>query len=417
MATQFIAPREVIEVKEQFPDENILILDTENTNKAKGSDTYFIPVLIKRLVGKPTRCSLKITKQIIASNAKIGFGVKPKDAKDVRVTFRKLEAKDLEDTDYPEENHTALLKFNDDLIKAKEILANEYAALVESDVLEYEGDKFEVGSCRTVHNFRQTTRKASKEEIAADKKLPKEDRQVSKDKKLPLPMTLYRTKLSADIKNGQKIGQYTKKGHRYIVFDARKAKKNGMKPVVAKVRKNGKLVDLTTDSARNFVTYMSLVGGVENYECVCLSSFGISFIVKFRDLHVWPHKQMKTQTLDEEDFDGMAMMGTSGYDSDAEIEEPESKSGDESDDFDEGPEVIATKKSKKSKKSKKKPEPKSDSESGEEFMDDEPESNAEESEAEESEADDDAEASDDEDYEPPKMKNRTKKSKLKSSRK
>jgi hypothetical protein len=394
MSSSYITPEELIEVKRQNPDTNILSINFDKIGKAKDNDTWYLPILCKRLTGGPTSVNVKITKQVITSNAKIGFGVKPKDAKDVRVTFRKLFPEDLTDTDYPVANHLALTKFNNKFIDATDILANEYEDLVSSCVLDYDGTKFEVQSCKTVHNVRQTTRKASQEEIVADKNLPKAERQIV-DKKLPFPngIKLYRIKLAADLKNGQKIGQFTKKGHRYTVFDARKAtKKNNYAPVVAKIKIKGKLTDLTTDTAKNFVTYMSLVTGVINFECVCVSSFGISFIAKFRDLHVWPHKPTVNKLVDEEDILEMATMGTSGYNSDDEVEdEPETKNGDDLDDLDDFDgevedepvtNTINTKKSNRTKQSNKSKKAAKNNGDAEKYLDNEPASNDAEDEPE-----------------------------------
>lgn len=427
MSKRFATPAEIIEVKSKYPDENILSVDLDNINTSKDGNTYYLPVLCKRLVGRATRVGMKLVKQIIASSGKIGSGVDEAKATDVRIAFRRLDKETLEATDYPVELHDTLIKISHELCDAYDILCDEYLDLVNTVILPYDGTKFRLGKAKTIFNVKQTMRDATNEEIKEDKKLPKDERKVI-NKQLPLPFAIYRAKVPANINNGQKLGRYTKDGHQYIVFDARRATKaNGYKKSVAKVRVKGQPTDLTTSNAKHFITYMSLIGGVLNFECICLSSFGISFITKFRDLHVWPHKPMTTITLDEDDMASMALMGASGYDSDVDVDEPDSKDSnadtDDSDsDFDESkPEPIKTKKSskRKSTSSKRKSTSKSSkrkskSKPVEEFLDDEPGSNdSASSEADssgsESESDDKVEDS------PPKIKNRTSK-KLKSNR-
>jgi hypothetical protein len=325
MAAQFITPREIIEIKEQSPDENILTLDIDNINygKNKTFPTSYIPFKCKRLVGPPTQINLKLHQQISSSNAKISFGVLPKDAKDVRITMIKFIIDDLENTDYPEDKKLLLIQKNNEAIKALHILKSEYEDLVNTDILTYDGEKFELGDCRNINNICQTHRKASKEEKRDDKKLPKDERLVNKMGKIPLPHALYRLKILADYET-KKLGYKTKNGHKYVVFDARKANKsNKFKPVVAKVKSKGNPTDLTTDNAKHFITYMSLFSGLFNFDSICISKSGISLMGKFHDIHIWPHKPMTIKTIDEDEMAEMAYVGATGYDSDAEIDEPE----------------------------------------------------------------------------------------------
>lgn len=432
MSSHHITPAEVIEVKAAHPDENILSINISKINKSKDGKTQYIPLMCKRLSGPPTLCALKLVKQIIASNGKIAYGIKPEEARDVRIVFRRLTTDDMNDTDYPVETHKALLKFNRELCDAIDILVSEYMDFVKTVILKYHGAAYRVGKQKKVHNIKQSMRDASDEEIGVDNELPEDERKIV-DGQLPLPTTLYRTKLPANHANGQRLGQFTKKGHRYNVFDARKVNKaNKFKPVVAKVRSQGRLVDLTTTNAKHFITYMSLVGGILNFECICLSTFGISLITKFRDLHVWPHKPMKTKTLEAEDFIDMAAMGASGYKSDEDIDEPKDDA-DPEDDFDEEPRVIqprrrptrparTTRNTRSARPRKVKTPPPTDEE---EFYDDEPEDEPEDNEDEPEDAEPEVDGEDEpegdgeepvnEDAEgaAPRIRNRTSKPKAK----
>jgi hypothetical protein len=421
MASQFITPKEIIEVKKLFPNDSIFTLDVDNTKESNNKTflTYYIPFTCRRLVGNPTRLNLKVTKQVISSNAKISFGILPKDAKDVQVVFRALNKEDLAGTDYLPPVHKSIVEQNNEFIQALDIIADDYEMMVNSDVLPYDGDKFELRD-RKVHNVRQTHRKASKEEKKEDKKLPIEERIINIDNKTPLPYPLYRAKIQADFIS-KKLGVSTKKGHRYNVFDARKVTKaNKYKPVVAKLREGRLPVDLTTDNAKHFITYMSLIGGVMDFDSVCVSKSGISLKCSFRDIHVWPHKPMKIITLDDDDIADMANMGVSGYDSGADIDEPEEKNNEcDVDDFGKSrkhkSQPIKTKHSNsrnKTQKLKKKSDDdevylKDDVDDEPEERDDEPEEASEEAseeEASEEEASEE-EASEEEDL-PPKNKNK-----------
>jgi hypothetical protein len=449
MSAQFITPEEVIAVKAKFPDSCILLLDIDNTkeNSNKTFPTSYIPLKIQRLSGNPTRVNLKISKQILASNAKIPFGVLPKDAKDVRTVFRLLTKDDLADTKYLENRHEELLKQNAELIRAFDILCDEYESISSEKIVNYLGNSFTVGKNKTINSIRQSMRNASKDEQRADNKRDADKRQVV-DGKIPLPVSLYRIKLTANI-HTKVLGQHTGTGHRYVVYDARKVKKSsGCKPVVAKIRSNGSMVDLNTDNAKHFITYMSLSGGVIDFDSVCISKSGISLSNKWRDIHVWPHPTMVSKTIDEDELAEMASMGASGFDDEIDIsniDEPKpngddngNDNGDDSEeDFLDEPVKVKTGKKKNISKSSKKAVTKSSKKAVtkssrktskkkeaevEEFLDGEPESNeeAEESNEEAEESNEEAEESNEEEAEEsneeeaevpkskPKLKSKTK---------
>lgn len=419
MSSQFITPKEIIELKSKYPEECLFTIDASNTKKNKNVNfpTYYIPFKVKRLHGPPTRLNFKIVKQLLASSAKIPFGVTLETAKDMRITFREMRNEDLTDTNYPEHLHDNLLKYNQELIEAFNIINDEYRTMVEQQVLTYDGTQFELSANETINSFKQSERKASIEEKKADKALPKNERVIVKGL-IPLEIPLFRIKLTAD-QQSRKIGQNTKNGHKYVVFDTRKTTKKNPKPVVAKVKSKGKMVDLTLDNAKYFITYMSLVGGVIDFDSVCISKSGISLSNKWRDLHVWPHPQMKTKTMEDEEVVEMASFGASGFDDDIDIDDlnqsdnKQDDSDNSDDDLDVPVKQKATKKQTKTTakskaktttkttttKSKARTKVQSDEE---EFMDDEPTANDADDDDDEDDADDvndskDAEEDNDED--------------------
>ena len=90
MTTTQLTPKEVIELKKQNPNTNILSLDYNNIYTSKKNPVGFIPILIKRLNNdKPSKIRLVFKKQIIASGAKLVKDVKLEDAKHATVTYKK----------------------------------------------------------------------------------------------------------------------------------------------------------------------------------------------------------------------------------------------------------------------------------------------------------------------------------------
>lgn len=406
----YITPAEVIAVKEKYPDESIIIADVAKVrrNSNKSRPTQYIPVLIKRLVGKPTRCQLKINAQVACSNAKLPYGADD-EKEDVKVSnvlllYRKIEVKDLEETDYKENQHDSLVASNNEFTKALEIIATDYLRTVEEQVL-VKNKHFKVKN-KDVHCFMQTRRDATDDEKKENDRLDEEEKYVDEDDKVALDYPLFRLKIKAN-QETQELGYSSGKDrkHVYMVYDIRKMSgknKNGKKgkPQIAKV-KTGERRDktpiyshLTTTNARHFITYMSLTGGLIEFDSICLSTFGVSLMNKFKELYVWPHKPMNRQSIDEEDIDMMAQLGTSGYDDEATIPDDEDEK--------------VERKSSRSKKSSKKSSSKNtaDDEYEEEYLDEndsdsEPDDNQEES-SEEDDDDDSSSPEPEEEDEPPK---------------
>ena len=323
MANTFFTPEDIIALHEKHGAGNLFHANTNETkiNKNKDHPTYYIPFTCITMAGRHAKLSLKIKKQILSSSAKISHGQTDQTANDVRVSYTLIEEKDLFNTDYPEDKRAELIKMNANLIKALDIIADEYELMINREIIPYEGDKFALKQNQTINSFRQTHRKASLDEIAAEMRLAKEERRLNKLKKLPLPRALYRIKIPANTTT-KKLGRvnFQTKKHEFIVFDARKSTaENKFKPVVAKLKSDGKLVDLTVSNAKHFITYMSLSGGRIDFHDTCVSQSGISLTYRFNDLHIWPHKPMKTETMTDDDMAEMAEAGTSGFNDDLDI--------------------------------------------------------------------------------------------------
>lgn len=396
MSSSSFTPKDIIASKKKFGDDSRLLkADIANTRKNKNpkQPTYYIPVNFKNVAGKQQPINLKFVRQLISSNAKLPHGAESSDAKFLNVSFKKLELKDLEGTEYPEDKKEGLLTSNAEFIEALSIIADEYIACVKDEINKYKGEKFRIIE-RKLNCFRQDRRLGS-----ADDENQDEDGKVAID-------PIYRIRLEADPET-KKLGRSSDRGHQYVVFDMRKSEKEAKetgKPkrdIVARVMVKGKPVDLNISNAKHFISFMSLTSGIIHFECICLSRSGISLKCRFRSLHVWRHKTMKQESLGEEDRDDMAEYGYKGGDDedlDVNVDEPE----EDEDDADSKPSKNKSKskpsgKSGKSNKAMSKALNTDDDD--EQPFDDEPDD-----EPEEHDADDPDDA---EEKSPPKVNNKT----------
>jgi hypothetical protein len=330
MSSLYLEPKDIIAIKQKYPKECILkiLADKTRKNKNEKQPTYYIPIVIKNLAGKYVSCNLKFGRQIITSNAKIPFGVDSETAKDVRISYRRIKDEDLEGTEYDPSKYEDLKASNKEFIEALDIIADEAIALCKT-VLKSKSDKYKINKNKTINSFRQTHREATEDEV--------NDKLADEDDKIKLETPIYRLKLPAD-PNTKKLGYFSdQKGHTYNVFDMKKASqaaKNSKAPqkVVAKIKTPNGYVDLDVNNAKHFISYMSLTGGVVNFDCICISKSGLSQMQKIRELHVWKHKSMSVPAIDNEDIQQAAEYGNNNEDEeevnlDEPVETKTSKSG------------------------------------------------------------------------------------------
>lgn len=319
MSSFTISPKEIIKVKQMFPDEDLMKLNMGEIRscKNKSYNTKYIPVSFKRETGEYKRLCLKLVKQITSSNIKLPAkaGENPKN---LLVSYRKMEDEDLKKSDYPKEKWDDLKKANTEFIDALNIIADEYDKVANSLTENTQWFLEHDFSNSDINNFRQTVRKLNKQEIQNMKKGKKVSCRVA----LEHPIFRFKVPINSETKE---IGTKDKDGvHKYIIFDIRKNsnKKGKYKPVVAKVLvgrdKKGRPIysNLNINNAKHFVTFLSLTAGTIDFDSVCVSSFGVSLLNRFKDLHVWPHKPMKIETINEDDVSEMEGFGTSGYNDD-----------------------------------------------------------------------------------------------------
>lgn len=328
MSATYFEVKDVKTAKAKCKSEPWFKLDASKTRKNKNTQqpTYYIPFTAKNGAGKRIPLALRFARQVIASNAKIPFGTTNEDARDVRVSFRQLTSEDFESTDYEEPKREGLIQSNSEFIEALNLIADEYLELVDREVLKYKGDKFKLNKTKTINCFRQTHRDAGDEEKGDE------------EGKIALPHPIFRIKVPADPET-KKIGFNSEKtGHIYVVFDMKKASKEAKtvdgkrknKPVVAKIKTSKGYVDLTVNNAKHFITYMSLTGGMILFDSVCISKSGISLMCRFKELHVWRHRPLKVNAIDDDAVNDMAEYGASNdkNDDDEIFDEPEEDTND-----------------------------------------------------------------------------------------
>ena len=331
MASTYFEVKDIKLAKAKCGKEPWFKLDVSKTRKNKNAQqpTYYIPFTAKTSGGKRFPLALRFNKQIIASNAKIPFGVKDEDARDVRVSFRQLTQDELDITDYEESKRTSLIQSNTEFVEALGIIADEYLELVKREVLTYRGDKFKL-KVKTINCFRQTHREAGDGEEGDEEG----DEESNEKSKIKLPHPIFRIKIPADPLT-KKLGFNSEKtGHIYVVFDMAKASKDAKtsdgktsdvkkKPIVAKIKTFKGYVDLNVTNAKHFITYMSLTGGMIMFDSICISKSGISLLCQFKEIHVWRHKPLKIEAMNDEMANEMAEYGVSNKDEEEVFDEPD----------------------------------------------------------------------------------------------
>ena len=319
MSSSQFTPQDIIAIKKKYPDEPILRAEIIKTKKNANSKqpTYYIPITAKNLAGKQLPLSLKFARQVLGSSAKIPYGTSEEEARDVRISFRKITKHDLESSEYSDDKFESLIKANNEFIEALNIIANDYIRIAKDEILTYKGDKFKLNKCRTINCFRQSEREAADGEAADE------------NGKVLLENPIFRIKIPADM-DSKKLGFNSEKsGHIYIVFDAKRtsaeAKEKGLKvpkQVVAKIKNKNGFQDLTTTNAKHFITYMSLTLGTIHFDSICISKSGVSLMCKIKELNVWRHKPSKIASVTNDDMADFTNLGTGGDDDlDVEIDE------------------------------------------------------------------------------------------------
>jgi hypothetical protein len=330
MSTTTFKPADIIAVRNKYTDSLLkprLTAGQVRTNQ-KSTDksapgkpkVYYIPIDFKDITGTYRPLTLEFAKQLLFAHAKPAqsneAGVQ---AKYVNLTFASLNKEDLEKTDYVADQHGDFLKANKDFIEAFDIIVEEYLTEAKK-IAEYKGSKDTMPppKNKTIHCPRQVDREAKDDD---------EDERNEKGR-IDLERPLYRVRLNA--RQDGTIGAESKTAGRVdTVFDlakysmaAAKAKEQGKtaKKVPARLKtSSGEYVQLSVDNVRNFITYMSMVGGKIRFESIIVSSQGISMRVQIQELHVWHHKPRVAEGLSEDSMESMLAVQKSTEDEEPEL--------------------------------------------------------------------------------------------------
>jgi len=318
MANQ-LTIRDIIELRNSFPNENLLVFNTDavRKNKSENHPTSYVPILIKTkvvkngkiMLGKPRPIYIKFQKVICCSSAKIPAKKDAETAKYLQIVFRYMDNDDLSKTDYQKEKWPILQKSQEEFVKAMKILNEEYVKLIKKEVESRKGCARQYRQGKTIFQFEQTMRKRTKDELEAllnDAIDDEEDEDVDADDDLvPLDYPMYRIRLNIDFYNTKKFGYMTKKnGFKYTVYDGRKRREKRFVPARIK-QPDGTLEELTAHNAHEFITYASLSAGVIQFREVCFSGSGISAFISFNQLHIYKHNRVINDSIDDKDFDEM----------------------------------------------------------------------------------------------------------------
>jgi hypothetical protein len=324
------------------------VRDLKTINPKSPYDTTYIPLEFKHLTGVIPKFKIKFGEQIMASSAKVPQGSDDgKTPKHLSLSFMKLKREEIEGGDYvakkkdsPESqekenkrmtsNIDRYLENNDKFLRVLDIIDMSYKKVCADLEKQSKTFKFKLKKDRNMRNIKVFTIKQS---TRADKE------NLNNDEGIPLENPIYRLKIPVYQKDGR-IGIWSSYYNLFkpIVFDARKMnKKNGYKPIAAKVKVSGKSRDLDVTNASSFITYKSLIGGHIQFECIVSSKFGLSLNNGFYDLYVYRHKAQSAQsTMSAEDI--MQMRGGDESDeeseSDVELIDDENNKSDEGEDDD-----------------------------------------------------------------------------------
>jgi len=331
-----ITASELISLREKFPDENLISIDPDvanhKQNKNKSFPTTYLPLYIKRLDGKNTKLNFKFVSQLLCSGAKLPAGTKEEDTKHLSIMFRKLAEEDLASTNYQSGDYKKLIKHNEEMVQALDIIAEEYLKCIKCLIKDTKVIKKKKAQ---QFNIKQSVREPTTEETAAD------DDRIDTDGKIKLPYSLFRLKLPVHYETRELSYSMSKdKPAEPYVFDVTKrVPKGDAVPARFKTKgKNGKkkYEKLDVFNASKVITYMSLAAGTVNFDSICLSKSGISLSNKITSLHIMKHKAIKEPNIDEDDFYDMGkfkMNDDSDSDDDGD-KPPEDKDSDEDTDED-----------------------------------------------------------------------------------
>jgi hypothetical protein len=299
-------PKDILAIKNKYPNDALAVADITKVKVFKNDKTgqqaiYYVPFNFKNLKGNYQQLQIKFNSQVLSGNAKPQFGVTEDQAKNINISYASLDEKKFDGTEYNPEKIEELVKANKEFIDALDIIAEEYnKAAVQ--LINSKPKEIKMAKGMEISSFRQTHRNQIDGDSADD---------VDDSGKVKLPHPIYRFRINAV--DDKRLGwKNSSNDFMPCVFDLKKKSKlkssdskAPIKDIPAKVMSKGKLIDLTIQNAKHFITYMSLTGGLINFETVCISKKYVSLRCTIKSLHVWHHKPLKQNPFEDSEFDEM----------------------------------------------------------------------------------------------------------------
>ncbi len=330
MSSSSLTVREIISAYEAKGNDPLFKVEYEKMRKADKQATFYYPLLFRRSDGVYIPLRLKFNTVLSCSNANFS-SFQAENPTQVSVVYRAVSEEDLKDTEYKEHQKATLVKKNEEFAHALNIIADAYHLAVKEFVSsKHKNVRESKPKSKKISCFRQTHRERKSNEAVDEVKEQKSEEDEDEDEDIvPLENPLFRVSIAAN-PTTKELGRYiAKEGrHIYTVYDLRKKTADG-KPMYAKVASgkdaNGNIIYKPLDvyNAKNFITYMSLTGGLVTFDSICVSSSYISMPTKFFEMFVLPHRKMKMNTLEASEIDDMTSFGDLGYSDDtAIVDEP-----------------------------------------------------------------------------------------------
>lgn len=301
------------------------------------NDCTWVSIYFKKANGDEVYPNIEFERVLAASSAKIPMNSSDEAAKNMTIAFRYFSEEEVATGDYvpkkkdteeaqEKENKrvaklvTVLHKNTKDFMEVMEAIDLSYqrccAEIKSTKNLEYSVKKsksFKTTDDVTIFSIRQTT--------VLNKETGKED-------KLEYPMTRIKLMLDKDGRVGTTIWNKSTQSREFClnVYDVRKIVV-GEKPVLAKVKVNGKLEHLSSRTAGKFISYRSQLSGTIIFKDITISKFGFSLSNCFYDVYVKRHNNASPDG--ELTAERMRKIKGSDDEDDEKVEDVEFKSDDE----------------------------------------------------------------------------------------
>jgi hypothetical protein len=297
----------------------LLKLEEGKMTISKGKfPTGYVPLTFRNESDVYVPLKLRFTKQIILSaKTQVPKEESKKKSDDDKLTprvgFSKITAEILSKSSYKSEVHASFIKYNEDFIKANDIIIQEFLALdvigvnIKDDKASKARRKLYTNSGiaidKLAYNYpRQDVAQLTKEEIAENEKKGIEPDCYTK-KGLPaknIENRIYRYNLPFEqnttyirkVYNSDKIKYKSGKNYVQVVYDV---KNQEVEPTINRR-------PLTILNVHEFITYLSIASGVVDMSTVVISGQGASLRAEIQKIYIAKHNRKDTADLSKEEI-------------------------------------------------------------------------------------------------------------------